>query len=51
VKACIEWGDKAYTLVLDGYDELHAPTALPLWNYYQGSGVCGGEMMMEKINT
>lgn len=47
VKACRECGDKAYTLVLDGSDQLHAPTALPLVSdYYQGSGVCGGEIMM-----
>lgn len=50
VKACRECRDKAYTLVVDGSDQVHAQTALPLVNDYQGSGVCGGEMMMGKIN-
>jgi hypothetical protein len=50
VKAHRECGDKAYTLALDGSDQLHAQTALPLVSDYQGNGVCGGEVMMEKIN-
>jgi hypothetical protein len=51
VKACRECGDKPYTLVLDGSDQLHAPTALPLVSDDDSSEVYGGEVMMEKIST